>query len=208
MPLIRKSSPSAEVSSPDASSVFAALERGTDEERWTAARIAPELQGGVQALGQALSSERNPRVREVIFTGLAKIDSPEAVEFVLPFLRSDDSGLRTAALDALRTMKCATRSYLQRLLNDADADVRVLACELARNVEALDAADLLCGLLDREMDANVCASAIEVLAEVGGIDALPSLERCAERFRGMAFLDFSIQITADRIRSQSSHQRG
>lgn len=187
--------------------MLTALANGTDDERWTAARAAPEVPGGVQALGRALSTEHNARVREAIFTGMARVANAESVELVLPFLRSDDANLRTGALDALRAMKGVVAPYMAQLLRDDDADVRLLACELGRNLPGEDATSLLCGLLDSELDPNVCASAVEVLAEVGGPEALPVLERCADRFRGTAFLEFSIGITANRIRAQSSRPR-
>ena len=151
--------------------------------------------------------ERNSRVREAIFTSLARISQTESVELVIPHLRSDDAHLRTGALDALRAMKNVVWPYVPQLLHDRDADVRLLACELARNLPSEEAARLLCELLDAELEPNVCASAVEVLAEVGGPEALPSLARCEDRFRGTPFLEFSIKITADRIRSQSSQQR-
>jgi hypothetical protein len=62
-----------------------------------------------------------------------------------------------------------------------------------------EATRLLCLLIDDEREANVCASAIEVLAEVGGPEALPSLRRCAERFRDTPFILFSIEVTSARI---------
>ena len=105
-------------------------------------------------------------------------------------------------------MKTAVHPYLAQLLGDQDADVQLLACELTRNLPSEDASRLLCGLLDSELEANVCASAVEVLAEVGGAEALPILARCADRFRGTAFLEFSIKITADRIRAQTVPRRG
>ena len=52
-------------------------------------------------------------------------------------------------------------------LADGDPDVRILATELARNMPAADATHLLCGLLEHEQHPNVCAAAVEVLAEVG-----------------------------------------
>ena len=58
----------------------------------------------VAVLAAALSRESDPRVREAIFTGLARIATAESAAAVLPYLRSDDAGLRTAALDALRAM--------------------------------------------------------------------------------------------------------
>lgn len=208
MPLIRR--PAAPVTPPaqDADATLSALSNGTEDERWAAARAAPDLPNGVDALARALAREAYPRVREAIFTSLARIGSVESIEVVLPLLRSDDAQLRTGALDALRAMKGAVWPYMEQLLHDTDADVRLLACDLARNLPADEAEHLLCALLDAEPEPNVCASAVEVLAEVGGPHALPVLERCAARFRGSGFLEFAIELTADRIRSQPSEPRG
>jgi len=207
MPLIRKPAGSPPVPALDSASILDALANGSDDERWAAARALPEVPGGARALGDALSRERNLRVREAIFTSLARIGTAESIELVLPFLRSDDAHLRTGALDALRAMKGGVEPYMPQLLHDDDADVRLLACELARNLPSEAAAGLLCALLGSELEPNVCASAVEVLAEVGGPEALPVLARCADRFRGMPFLEFSIKITAERIRAQSSQPR-
>jgi HEAT repeat protein len=204
MPLIRKPPTPVPLPAVDATSVFAALENGTDDERWAAARVVSALPGGVAALGRALGSEPDRRVREAILTSLARTGSGESVEALLPFVRSDEASMRTGALDALSAMKGAVGPYLPRLLGDRDPDVRLLACELARNLPADNATRLLCELLDAETEANVCAAAVEVLAEVGGPEALPALARCAERFRETAFLEFSIRLTAERIRSQSA----
>ena len=53
-----------------------------------AARAAPGLPNGVDALARALAREANPRVREAIFTSLACIGSVESIEAVLPLLGS------------------------------------------------------------------------------------------------------------------------
>ena len=204
MPLIRKPSPSVAPPALDAATSLAALENGTDDERWAAARVVSQMPGGVAALAKAIKSERDLRVREAILTSLARTGTPEGMEALLPFVRSDDAQLRTGALDALRATKEGVRPYLPQLLHDRDADVRLLACELARNLPADEASRFLCDLLDAETEPNVCAAAVEVLAEVGGPAALPSLARCAERFRGTPFLDYSIEITAERIRLEST----
>ena len=204
MPLVRKPGLPSQPTSINADDARIALESGTYEERWQAARAMAGLAGGARALGEALARERDKRVREAIFTGLVRVGTPEVVDIVLPFLRSDDAHLRTGALDSLRAMKDVVKPCLPVLLRDADADVRILACELTRNLPSEEAARMLCELLDEELEPNVCASALDVLAEVGGPEVLPVLDRCANRFRGMAFLDFSIKLTADRIRSQAS----
>jgi HEAT repeat protein len=62
-----------------------------------------------------------------------------------------------------------------------------------------EASRLLCDLLERETAKNVCAAALEVLAEMGQPQALPTLRRCAERFRDDPFIAFSIKVATERI---------
>jgi hypothetical protein len=74
-------------------------------------------------------------------------------------------------------------------------------------MESSEATRLLCGVLDEEADANVCAAAVEVLAEVGGPEALPSLRKCAVKFGSSPFLAFSIKAVIDRLAAQISTTR-
>jgi HEAT repeat protein len=85
------------------------------------------------------------------------------------------------------------------LLTDRDSDVRLLAAELARNMPAPQATQLLCDLIEREQHPNVCAAAIDVLAEVGTRDAVPALRICAKRFSGTSFLPFAVTVAIARI---------
>lgn len=207
MPLIRKPAGASREQAPDAATIAANLRAGGEEERWTAARMASRLPNAVELLSNALGSEKTPRVREAMFTALATIATPAAAEAVLPFVRSDDAHVRTEALDALAAMKAVVWPYLPALLRDPDSDVRILACELARSMPADEAARLFTSVLESEPQPNVCAAIVEVLAEVGGAEVLPALERCRERFRATPFLAFAIGTAAERIRAQSSGTR-
>jgi HEAT repeat protein len=153
-------------------------------------------------LGRAMSRESDPRVREAILTSLARIGTPECAEAVLPDLRSDDSQLRTAALDALRAMPRATGVHLPELLRDNDPDVRLLACDLVRGQPAAEAGRLLGEVLAHDSEANVCAAAVEVLAETGGPNLMPLLAQCAARFPDDPFLAFAIRVAGERLGSQ------
>ena len=208
MPLVRKDPPGAAAPHETAPEAIASLRLGPVSERWAAARGIGLSPADVAILGQALASEAEPRVRGAIFTRLAQARSAESVAAVLSHLRSDDPGLRTGALDALRAMPQAVLPTLSALLADEDADVRLLACEIARGLASGEATRLLCALIERETEANVCGAAIEVLAEVGALDALPSLARCAERFAQEPFIAFSIKAAGERIVSQSDERRG
>ena len=199
MPLIRRPNRPGGRPKPSAAEVLTGLAGANPEERWSAARAAAELPDSAGALAAALPQETDPRVREAMFTSLARIGTRESVTRMLPMLRSDDAALRTGALDALRSSVIAAHELLPQLLNDPDADVRILSCELARGLPSEAASRSLCALLDREAEINVCAAAIEVLAEVGNHAALPSLAQCAQRFSQVPFLTFAIKLAADRI---------
>ena len=200
MPLIRKGDGARAVAGDTAAE--AALRGGTSNERWAAARALSGRAEALGVLGAALASEPDARVREAILTGLARIGTAASAEPILLLLRSDDASLRAAALDALRVMPRALETHLARLLDDPDADVRLLACDLARGLSSAAALQLLCNLLTRDAEANVCAAAVDVLAEYGGAEALPALAACAARFADVPFLVFSVNIAAERIRSQ------
>jgi HEAT repeat protein len=203
MPLIKRpTTPTETRAPPDAGKIAIDLREGSDDERWAAARDASEIPDSIQLLSDAISSEQVPRVREAIFTALAKIGTPDSAVVLIPHLRSDDAARRTGALDALRAMPSAASAHLPLLLRDDDADVRLLACEIARNLPADEASRTLGGLIEREKDVNVCAAAVEVLAETGDSTILPTLARCAARFPDDPFLGFAVEVASHRIGSR------
>ena len=208
MPLIRKPRGADPGAEPQPSDTLAGLTSEDAEQRWMAARRAADSPDSLPALAAALRVESIPRVREAMFTSLARIGTPAAALQVLPLLRSDDALSRAGALDALRIMIGKSRELLPPLLADADVDVRVLSCELARALPGDEASSLLCDVLRQERDANVCAAALDVLAEVGQRSALPVLKECAVRFANIPFLAFAIQVTVDRINAESPRIRG
>ncbi|HUQ52752.1 MAG TPA: HEAT repeat domain-containing protein [Gammaproteobacteria bacterium] len=206
MPLIRKppsEPPAAAARAPDAAAGARALQHGTDDERWSAARAAAELEIGVPTLVEALTRERVPAVREALFSALVSIASPQSVAAILPFLRSEDATVRTEASDAVLAVKDAAWPHVPALLRDENPDVRILACGFARDMPRQAAVSLYCDLLDADPEANVCAAVAEALAEIGDAAALPALLRCAERFRATPFVAYSLGVAIDRIRSQA-----
>jgi HEAT repeat protein len=205
MPLIRGKSDGAGTVVP--ASATASLASALADERWTAARDASDP-SAIPSLAEALSREQVTRVREAIFTALARIASPESARVILPYLRVDDATTRTGAMDALRAMPSTVTPHLPALLADPDADVRLLACDLVREVGGADGPGWLCALIETEPHANVCAAAVEVLGEIADSAAAPSLSRCAERFPDDPFLGFAIKVVAERLRGEFPAPRG
>jgi HEAT repeat protein len=199
VPLIRRPAQPPGHPKPSVAAVLAGLGSANPDDRWAAARAAAELPDSAAALAAALPRESDPRVREAMFTSLTRIGTRDSIAGMLPLLRGDDSALRTGALDALRASVIATHELLPDLLNDPDVDVRILSCELARSLPGEEANRILCALLAGETEVNVCAAAIEVLAEVGNQTALPTLAQCGQRFSQIPFLTFAIDLATDRI---------
>ena len=197
MPLVRCGKSPA--SDPQPAPLRAALDSPDAESRWIAARALSGDVDAVPALAAALGREPVPRVREAIMTALMRVGNPASVEAMLPSLRSQDAGVRAAAIEALQAMPGAVAPFMAPLLSDGDSDVRLLATELTRNMDASEATRLLCDLIEHEQHPNVCAAAVDVLTEVGTPQALPALEKCAARFAATPFLPFAISVAIARI---------
>lgn len=204
MPFVKPNptTPTADTMSGGLTSSVAALNSPDDDARWVAARALGGQADAVPALDAALSREQVPRVREAIMTALMRVGDEASVLSLLPYLRSQDAGQRGMAIEALQALPEAISPFMPKLLADNDADVRILATELARNMPAEDATRVLCGLLANEQHPNVCAAAIDVLAEVGTRDAVPALQACAERFSNTPFVPFAVSATIARISNE------
>jgi HEAT repeat protein len=96
-------------------------------------------------------------------------------------------------------MPKACENHVSALLADPDPDIRILACELAREVSSDAMAMLLLNLIDTDPAVNVCASAIDVLAEIGSPAGIPALERCVLRFPDQPFLSFAVRVATARL---------
>lgn len=206
MPLIRRDNPeqTAAPALEPLERLAADLRDPDPERRWSAARRMGGRPGAAAHLAAALDHEGEPRVVEAIFTSLARTGGEEAVRVLLPWLRSDDAARRGGAIEALQMMPDAVDAHMSALLQDSDSDVRILACELARTMPRERATSLLCAMLDRDDHPNACASAVDVLVEVGTRDAVPCLERCRERFSRDPFLPFAIAAALESIRKHAS----
>ena len=79
-----------------AAAAIANLKHPQAEARWSAARSLGGCPEAVPALAVALGMEQVSRVREAIMTALIRIGDEASVRAMLPYLRSQDAGLRAA----------------------------------------------------------------------------------------------------------------
>lgn len=188
-----------DISSQNIASQYVALASPEAESRWAAARALAGQPDAVARLAGALADETVPHVREAIMTALMRVGNDASVKAILPYLRVQDAGVRATAIEALQGLPDAIAPFIPALFDDSDTDVRLLATELVRNMPADKATDLLCQLIAHEPHPNVCAAAIDVLAEVGTREAIPAIERCAGRFPATPFLPFAASVAIARL---------
>jgi HEAT repeat protein len=156
------------------------------------------LDDGIDPLCRRIAEEPVPSVREAIMAALIRRRSPTVAAALLPLLRSELPPLRNAALEGLAAMPDEVAPHIEQLLRDPDSDVRIFTANLLHVLPHKRAADWLqIALADDH--ANVCAAAIDGLAEIGGEEALPALVAVADRFPGDDFIAFAAQIAIQRI---------
>ncbi len=208
MPLVRKPVGAAADAGRDAAAVLAALASGTDDERWAAARAAAELPGGVAALGRGAARRERVRAcaRRCSRPGAHRARR-RASSAVLPFLRSDDASSAHGRLDALRAMhERGSAAHLPRLLaRPRCRRPRARAASSSReHARATRPTRCSATCSTREPEQNVCAAAVDVLAEIGGARGAAgagALRGALSRQRRSSA--FAIKVATDRIGSQS-----
>ena len=201
MPFVKRDAgpPQTPAGEPEPGLAIGAIDSPDAQLRWNAVRALGSRPEAVPTLAAALVTEQVARVREAIMTALMRIGDSASVAALLPELRSPDAGRRGAAIEVLQALPDAVAPFVTVLLGDSDTDVRILAVELVRGMPDEKATALLCSLLEVEPHPNVCAAAVDVLAEVGTRAALPALHACARRFATVPFLPFAIATAIARV---------
>jgi len=180
--------------------LLAALAASDASERRAAARALADHPAAAAALCDQLEAERAPSVRAMILTSLIRMASPAVAGRLAALLRSEDAALRNGAIEALREMPEAIGPHVDALLADPDDDVRLFAVNILSEVSHVQAPDWLVGVIRHEPHPNVCAAAVDGLAEIGTLAAIPDLEALRDRFPGDAFMAFAINTAIHRIR--------
>lgn len=166
--------------------------------RWAARDLADHPEA-VAALCEHLRQEPDLSVREVIFTTLESLGGPTCVAAIVPLLRSEDANLRNSAIELLSQLPHDVAPWVDRLLADADPDVRMFTVNLLGELKHPDVQRWLGQVLDQDPHINVAAAALEVLTEVGTPASLGVLARAQRRFASDPFMAFAAELAIQRI---------
>lgn len=191
--------PAADDDRADLAALLAGLQAAEPSQRRQAARGLAAHPQSVPDLCARLGAEPAASVRSVILTSLIARPSGAAVEGLLPYLRSEDVALRNAVIEALQRMPEALEPHIRALLEDNDSDVRIFAVNVLAALAHAQAPRWLEAVLRTDTHVNVCAAAVEGLAEMGDLASLQALEDLPARFPGEPFIAFAVQAALARI---------
>jgi len=171
--------------------------------RWAARDLAqhPDHPEAAAAVCARLAIETDPSVRTVLFSSAARLGGSAVVAALVPLLRSEDAALRNGAIEVLAGLPDAVAPHIERLLNDADSDVRIFTVNLLGDLQHANVAHWLEQVLMHDPTVNVVGAALEVMAEVGSAQSLPALRESARRFADDAYIGFAVNLAIERIGS-------
>ena len=164
------------------------------------ARDLSGFPSAAEVLGERLPQEDDLAVREAMFGSLVAIGGDAAVRCLIPMLKSEDAALRNSAVEALQQISEALAPYLEAMLSDGDADVRILAVNILSALSLPQSPELLLKAAAHDEHVNVVAGALDALAEVGTLEMVPILEEIKGRFPREPFLTFAVETAIRRIK--------
>lgn len=153
----------------------------------------------VEALCLALVVESEGSSRDVIAVALAHLGGEAVVEGLLPLLRSDDAALRNMAIDILKELPLDVAPRMEALLDDPDPDVRIFLVNVLEALRHPSVEAWLIAVITMDNNVNVVTTALDLLHEVGSVQAVPALRKAIARFPAEPFVVFSAENALRRI---------
>lgn len=166
--------------------------------RW-AARDLADCPGSSGALVEQLEREQDRSVREIILTTLTQLGDEEAVNGLVNCLRSEDAGLRNEAIEAMKLLPDEVAPIMGMLLKDPDPDVRIFSVNILESLRHRQVEAWLIEVIEQDNHVNVCATAVDLLGEVGSSQASKALENLKARFPDEPYISFAADLALKRI---------
>lgn len=166
--------------------------------RW-AARDLVECPDVAVALVERLKIEPELSVREVILTTLTRLADPAAISGLIDCLRSEDAALRNEVVEAMQQLPEEVAPIMRGLLADKDPDVRIFAVNVLESLCHPEVEAWLIDVIESDDHVNACATAVDLLGEVGTEAALEALARLKARFTDEPYIQFAADLALKRI---------
>jgi HEAT repeat protein len=179
-------------------SVAAALLSRDAEVRRAAVRDVDAASNGAMLIAH-MGFELDSCVRDIILDRLVGTRDIDIARPLLGMVRSEDVALRNAVVAALPMVGEALLPELQPLLDSDDPAVRIAAVNVLQGLRGQHAVDMAIATIERDPHVNVCAAAVDILAETGGPEAIAPLEALVARFPDVPFIAFAVAAAIKRI---------
>lgn len=166
--------------------------------RWAARDLAARPES-CPALSARIAVETETSVIEVILTSLTLIGDNTAVAGLIDCLRSENPMLRNAAIEAMKQLPDEVAPWMGQLLEDPDPDIRIFAVDVLESLRHPQVEDWLIGVIAQDDHVNVCATAVDLLGEVGSERAAPALQALKARFAEEPYIQFAADLALKRI---------
>lgn len=204
MAIIKRNIPSTETvpampQSDERADLLTTLTDPTPSARRWAARSLSAFPDAAHELVAHLQRETDASVRVALLTSLTEIGNTVAVAGLVECLRSEDVALRNEAIDAMRNLPDALAPIMASLLSDPDPDVRIFSVNILDSLRHPDVERWLIEVILRDAHVNVCATAVDLLGEVGTIQSRESLQALKQRFPDEPYIAFASSLALKRI---------
>jgi len=166
--------------------------------RW-AARDLRDFPEAACALVERLKVEPEGSVREVILTTLSRLGDPAAIAGLVDCLRSDDAAVRNEVVEAMKQLPDEVAPIIRQLLSDPDSDVRIFTVNILESLRHPGVEAWLIEVIENDPHLNVCATAVDLLGEVGSAAAREPLSRLKARFGDDPYIQFAADLALKRI---------
>ena len=166
--------------------------------RWAARDLAPFTEA-VPALVKRLRIETDTTVREAIFLTLTELGDANIVQSLIKCLHGEEVERRNAAIEVMKHLPDAVAPFMPGLLVDPAPNVRILAVSVLESLRHPDVEKWLIEVISEDSQVNVCATAVDILAEVGTEAAITQLEALKRRFPDEPYILFAADLALQRI---------
>lgn len=183
----------------DMAGLIAELEHESPIARRWAARDLAEHEQSSEALIARLKREADPSLRDAILTTLTSQGNTIAVQGLVDCLRSEDAALRNEAIEVMKLLPEEVALIMNSLLTDADSDVRIFAVNILESLCHAQVETWLIDVIEQDAHVNVCATAVDLLGEVGTSASRAALMHLKAKFPDEPYICFAVDLALKRI---------